>query len=346
MQIFPGPPSVVNFLIKSLLIIFHRSGQTEFQLSFCLSNFQSRWPNNILVHFPSCLLPKAIKSLFLPWLLGKAPCSARPAFFPPGPLWLVFWQIGMGCSCAFKISFLKCVQSSWIPLLLKTVSQGTLNHCPELAKLCPLAGQGRPLVDALSSLPKNWKLSFCGDSAQDSLWPHHPQSFSSHKQKAPWGLPLLAHTHHLCKEIVFHTIQEPPRMPLLYCAEFPAEIQRVKAKSPTITRSWDILKLLVECFVWLFVLVGWSWKGSHQDICLVGHHLDSYSSWVKFTTLLSLSSIQLKHSLLYKVTPPPLLTGQSMRPKMYFGRHLKCAFFSSSGIQDTYMSIVHTQIVN
>lgn len=30
----------------------------------------------------------------------------------------------MGCSCAFKISFLKYVQTCWIPFLLRTVSQG------------------------------------------------------------------------------------------------------------------------------------------------------------------------------------------------------------------------------
>lgn len=157
-----------------------------------------------------CTLPKSPSSkgykIFFSLSSRKSPLFSQTSLLLPCPLQLVFWQIGMGHSCAFKISFLKNVQP---------VPKDFLNHCPELAKVCPLLGQGRSLVNGLSSFTKNWKLAFCGRYAQDSLWPpHHPQSFSVHKQ---WGLPSLAHTHHLCEEIVFHTVQKS-RVPPLCCA--------------------------------------------------------------------------------------------------------------------------------
>ncbi|NWH51354.1 DLG2 protein, partial [Fregata magnificens] len=40
-------------------------------------------------------------------------------------LQLIFWLMGMACSCAFKISFLKNVFPSWTPFPFRTASQGT-----------------------------------------------------------------------------------------------------------------------------------------------------------------------------------------------------------------------------
>lgn len=63
------------------------------------------------------------KMSFFPRLSTKAPCSARTVFLYTGS---AYGTGGQACTCAFKISFLRNVQSSQTPLPFRIDSQGIL----------------------------------------------------------------------------------------------------------------------------------------------------------------------------------------------------------------------------
>jgi len=54
MGILLSPPITVSLSVKKIFVLFYYSGQVEFKLSFCLSNFLPAYPNNFFVLSPSC----------------------------------------------------------------------------------------------------------------------------------------------------------------------------------------------------------------------------------------------------------------------------------------------------
>ena len=67
MEILLGLPLTVDIIVKEFLVPFYPSGQVDFELGFCLSDFLSAHLNNLFVLFLICpsLLPQEVDSLFL-----------------------------------------------------------------------------------------------------------------------------------------------------------------------------------------------------------------------------------------------------------------------------------------
>jgi len=74
MEILLVPPLTVNKFRKKFIVLFY-SGQVEFKLGFCISNFLPAYPNNFFVLPLSCLsfLPQERDPLSLLEPQGKLP---------------------------------------------------------------------------------------------------------------------------------------------------------------------------------------------------------------------------------------------------------------------------------
>lgn len=63
----------VNAFIETIVIIFPSLARLSFSWVFAFLNLFSTWSNDILVFFPSCLLPKVTNSLFVPGFQWNLP---------------------------------------------------------------------------------------------------------------------------------------------------------------------------------------------------------------------------------------------------------------------------------
>ncbi|KAK4821246.1 hypothetical protein QYF61_016545 [Mycteria americana] len=143
------------------------------------------------------------------------------------PRRLVFRHLGTARSCAFRTSSLKNVQPSWTPLPFRAASQGTLStsllNRPKSALrkskvavlLTPLAASPhiKNSYHFVITLPK---------TASNHHMAH--KSFSVGEQQVQRGSFPRWLTHQLCQEVICHTLKEPPRLFLLCCIVFPADI--------------------------------------------------------------------------------------------------------------------------
>lgn len=74
-------------------------------------------------------------------------------------------------------------------------------------------------------------------------------------------------TDQLSQEAIFHTLQEPPRLPPKGCIVFPACVQEVLHENKH-WRLHDFHQLLVKHLICIFILVWQSIKDPHQDVRL------------------------------------------------------------------------------
>ena len=163
-----------TIFVKKFFVLFYPSGQVEFKLGFCLSNFLPSHPNNFFVlslSYPS-LLPEEEDSLFL-----LEPQQKLPVL----PCWLTLQHRRKACSCNFKTSFLRSDQCSWTPLPFRAKSQGTFPTSKVAVLLPPLLTSPRIKNSTISwSLCPRQLLIFTSST--------HPSMFVNSESS---GAPLL-----------------------------------------------------------------------------------------------------------------------------------------------------------
>lgn len=83
MEILPGSPLTVDIPVKEFLVPFYSSGQVEFKLDFCLSDFLLAYPSYFFVLLPSCfpLLPQELDLIFS-WSLRKGSLFTHTCLLP------------------------------------------------------------------------------------------------------------------------------------------------------------------------------------------------------------------------------------------------------------------------
>ena len=88
MEILLGLPLPINVFVKEFLVLFHFSGQAEFKLRFCLSNFLPAHPNNFFVLSPRCLslLVQEVDPIFFLELQEELPVHPCWSSSPPAHL--------------------------------------------------------------------------------------------------------------------------------------------------------------------------------------------------------------------------------------------------------------------
>ncbi|KAK4824003.1 hypothetical protein QYF61_009128 [Mycteria americana] len=100
----------------------------------------------------------------------------------------------------------------------------SVNQAPKQAKVCPPEAQGSSSADPPPYFSKKQQNHFV-IAMPKTASNHHitPKSFSVHKQQVQWGTFPSWLMHQLCQEVIFHTLQEPPRLFPLRCIVFPAD---------------------------------------------------------------------------------------------------------------------------
>lgn len=99
------------------------------------------------------------------------------------PYWLVLWHIGMACSCAFQLFFLKNVQPSCTPCPSGLLPKGLSQPVPWTGQ--SLEGQGRSFVTPFHTSLRIENSHFKTTMLKtDSNHISH-QPFSVHKQQGP-----------------------------------------------------------------------------------------------------------------------------------------------------------------
>ncbi|KAK4832409.1 hypothetical protein QYF61_022544, partial [Mycteria americana] len=106
------------------------------------------------------------------------------------------------------------------------VPRDFINEAPKQAKVCPLEVQGSSSADPPPYFSNNQKLYHFVIVMAKTASNHHitHKSVFVCKQQVQQGNFPSWFTYQLCQEVIFHTLQEPPRLLPLRCVVFPADI--------------------------------------------------------------------------------------------------------------------------
>lgn len=117
------------------------------------------------------------------------------------------------------------------------------------------------------------------------------QAISVHKKTGPVGASPPWFPHHPCLKVTFHTIQEAPRLFPLCSIALPEDIWHVEVPHKNKGQwLWDFSQLLIEYFICLFILAGWSVSDSHQDMCPIV--LTSDSCHITLNHIVTITKLQ------------------------------------------------------
>ncbi|KAK4830945.1 hypothetical protein QYF61_014404 [Mycteria americana] len=139
----------------------------------------------------SGLMSTSTSSLSTLGWIPSGPIDFRSSLFSQGgllPCRLVFRHMGTACSCAFKISLLKNVQSSWTPLPFRTDPRGTLSTSFLNRPKSALQKVAFLLTPLLTS-PRTENSYHFMIATPKAVSSRHitPKSFSVHKQEVQRG---------------------------------------------------------------------------------------------------------------------------------------------------------------
>lgn len=124
------------------------------------------------------------------------------------------------CFCTFSISFLDHVQPFWTPLTFRTHSTGTL--AINFLNQPKSSWWGSSSTGTSHNLTPNWKKSII--PCLLCPWPPtvtSPLILLCSQTMSPVGHPPWLACF-MCQGIIFHTLQETPRLILLCCVTLPA----------------------------------------------------------------------------------------------------------------------------